>query len=112
MKSLPSKPKARPLVSFTLFVSVMRNSLMLESWNQGSVAHAEDGEERTHDGGGTGDDNSAHDTHLAVSIAFRHAISAAPDFDDAPEKPSEEQNPKPALESGFQRGRDLREWHH
>src|ERR1035438_815996 len=92
MKSLPCKPNARPLASFTLFVSVMRNSLMLEGRHQGSVAHAEDGEERTHDGSGTGNDDAADNAHLAVRIALRHAISAAPDFDDAPDEPGEEQD--------------------
>src|SRR5471032_3004719 len=102
MKSLPCKPNARPLVSFTLFVSVMRNSLMLELWHQGSVRHAEDAKERTHDGRGTGDDDPGHDPHLAVGIAFRHAISAAPDFDDAPERPEEKQDTQPVLKRGLE----------
>jgi hypothetical protein len=38
MKSLPCKPNARPLVSFTLFVSVMRNSLMLSGIKDGGMA--------------------------------------------------------------------------
>src|SRR5476649_222886 len=112
MKSLPCKPNARPLVSFTLFVSVMRNSLMLELWHQGSVRHAEDAKERTHDGRGTGDDDPGHDPHLAVGIAFRHANSAAPDFNDAPEKPEEEQDPQPVLKRGLEGRGNLREWHH
>src|ERR1017187_323987 len=112
MKSLPCKPNARPLVSFTLFVSVMRNSLMLEGRHQGSVAHAENGKERTHDGSGPRNDDAADNAHLAVRIALRHAISAAPDFDDSPDKPGKKQNAESALKSGFQRGRDLRELHH
>src|SRR5471032_471747 len=112
MKSLPCKPNARPLVSFTLFVSVMRNSLMLKLWHQGSVGHAEYAKERTHDGRGTGDDDPGHDPHLAVGIAFRHAIRTAPDLNDAPEKPEEEQDTQPVLERGLESGWNLREGQH
>src|ERR1019366_1550114 len=97
MKSLPSSQNARPLLSFALFVSVIRNSLISKCRGKRAVAHSENRKERRHDRGGTRDDDSAHNAHFAIGVAFRHPIRAAPDLDHAPQKPEEEHPPQAGL---------------
>ena len=55
-------------------------------------AQIEDGEERAHDGGGTGDDDAGDDAHLAVRVAFADGIRAGPDFDDSPKESEHEED--------------------
>src|SRR6266568_6629610 len=103
MKSLPSSPNARPLLSFALFVSVMRSSLMSELRHQCAVAEAKNSEKRAHDRSGARDDDPGHDAHFSVGVAFRHPVRAAPNLDDAPDEPGEEQHAETVLERGLER---------
>src|SRR5690606_12449401 len=62
----------------------------LELRSEHPVGHAEDVEERAHDGGGTGDDYAGDNAHFAVRIAALHLVRSGSDVDDAPDKPDHE----------------------
>ncbi len=64
----------------------------LERGRQSRPGQIEDGEERAHDGGGSGDDDAGDDAHLAVRIALADGIGAGPDFDDAPKESKHEED--------------------
>src|SRR6185503_10684914 len=98
MKSLPSSPNARPLLSFALFVSVVRSSAILELRRQCTVGHSEDNEQGRHDRGGARDDNAGDDAHFAVRIALGHPVRSAPYLQHTVQKSREKKNAETILE--------------
>ncbi len=117
MNRLPSSPKADPAESSAALVSVSCSSFIAylvelarddaklsERRREGRAAEVEDGEEGAHDGGGPGDDDAGHDTHLAVRVAFAHGAGTAPDFDHAPDEAEHEHDPERRAESLLQLG--------
>ena len=74
----------------------------LERGRKSRPAQVEDGEESAHDGGGTGDDDSGNDAHLAVRVALADGIGAGPDFDDAPEESEHEEDSEGRAETLLQ----------
>ena len=114
MNRLPSRPQTDPAESSAALVSVSRSSFMdMEGWlrtvpdwsergRQNCPGQVEDGEERTHDGGGSGDDDSGDDAHFAVGVTFADGVGSAPDFDDAPKESEHEEDSEGRAETLLQ----------
>src|ERR1700677_4657766 len=81
----------------------------LELWRQYPVTHAENCEQRAHDGGGARDDNTGYDAHFSIDIPFRHSICPRPDFDDPPEEAEEEHHAQACLHGLLEVARHLRQ---
>ena len=66
----------------------------LEARSKGCSTEAEDGEQRAHDGGGSGDDNSGDDARLAIWVTFGNGVRTTPNFENAPDEPEHEHDPE------------------
>ena len=76
----------------------------LERGRKSRPAQIEDREKSAHDGGGSGNDDSGDDAHLAIGIAFADGVGAGPDFDHAPEESEHEEDSHGRAEALFQLG--------
>src|ERR1700744_565966 len=63
-----------------------------ERGRESRPGQVENGEQRAHDGGGSGDDDAGDDAHLAVRVALADGVGAGPDFDDAPKESEHEED--------------------
>jgi hypothetical protein len=114
IKRLPSRPQTDPAESSAALVSVSRSSFMIvvvkardgakgsERGCQDRAGQVEDGEERAHDGGGSGDDDPGDNAHLAVRVALADGVRARPDFDHAPEESEHEEDSEGRAEALLQ----------
>jgi len=70
-----------------------------EGGRQSRSGQIEDGEQRTHDRGGPGDDDAGDDAHLAVRVAFADGVGAGPNFNNAPKESEHEEDSEGCAET-------------